>query len=43
MTHLEHFTYDVTGTGEKKELWLLFDYEHRDALTGDAAVTAVEI
>lgn len=41
MTHLEHFTYDVMGSGAKEETWLLFDYERRDALTRDAAVTRV--
>jgi radical SAM superfamily enzyme YgiQ (UPF0313 family) len=43
MTHLEHFAYDVLGTGKKRETWLLFDYGRRDPLTNDAAVCEVEI
>ncbi len=38
MTHLEHFRYDVTGNGERKEQWMLFDYSRRDPLTYDAIV-----
>lgn len=41
MTHLEHFTYNVTGDGRKKGTWLLFDYAQRDVLTGDAAVKEI--
>lgn len=43
MTHLEHFTHDVLGSGEKRNVWLLFDYGRRDPLTYDAAVTEVAI
>lgn len=35
-THIERFTYDVTGDCEKREITLLFDYEHRNPLTHDA-------
>lgn len=41
MTHLEHFQYDVTGDGSRKENWILFDYSRRDPLTYDAAIFQV--
>ena len=34
--HLERFSYDVTGTCEKKELTVLFDYEKRSKLNHQA-------
>ncbi len=43
MTHLEHFTYDVTGSGEPGENWILFNYESRNPLTYDAAVIQAEM
>lgn len=43
MTHLERFDYDVLGNGEKKILWLLFDYAQRDPLTYDAVVSEVTL
>lgn len=41
MMHLERFQYDVLGTGEKKECWLLFDYKKRNPLNQEAEVTDV--
>lgn len=35
-THLELFTVDVTGDGNKREIRILFDYSRRDPLTHDA-------
>lgn len=42
MTHLEHFTYDVLGECDAKELTLLFDYRNRDILTYRASVFQVQ-
>lgn len=42
MTHIEKFHYDVLGTCEEKENFLLFDYQNRSRLTHQAAVTEVE-
>lgn len=39
MTHLEKFPVDPDG--EKREVWLLFDYRMRDPLTGNASVTEI--
>ena len=36
MTHVEVFDYDVLGNGEKVRTVLLFDYQKRDPLTGNA-------
>ena len=36
MTHLEVFDYDVLGSGEKARKVILFDYQKRDPLTGNA-------
>ena len=36
MTHVEVFDYDVLGNGEKARMVLLFDYQKRDPLTGNA-------
>ena len=36
MTHVEVFDYDVLGSGEKARTVLLFDYQKRDPLTGNA-------
>ena len=36
MTHVEVFDYDVLGNGEKARTVLLFDYQKRDPLTGNA-------
>lgn len=36
MTHVEVFDYDVLGNGEKARTILLFDYQKRDPLTGNA-------
>ncbi len=41
MTHLERFAHDVAGDCRPGEHWLLFDYQVRDALTGDASVRDV--
>ncbi len=38
MTHLERFRYDVLGSGEKGEHWLLFDYRKRNPLNYEALV-----
>lgn len=42
MTHIEKFHYDVLGTCEEKENFILFDYQNRSRLTHQAAVTKVE-
>ncbi len=42
MTHIEKFRYDVLGTCEEKENFILFDYQNRSRLTHQAAVTEVE-
>lgn len=42
MTHIEKFHYDVLGTCEEKENFILFDYQNRSRLTHQAAVTEVE-
>ena len=42
MTHIEKFHYDVLGTCEEKENFILFDYQNRSRLTHRAAVTEVE-
>lgn len=42
MTHIEKFHYDVLGTCEEKEEFILFDYQNRSRLTHQAAVTEIE-
>ena len=42
MTHIEKFHYDVLGTCEEKEKFILFDYQKRSRLTHQAAVTEIE-
>lgn len=42
MTHIEKFHYDVLGTCEEKEKFILFDYQNRSRLTHQAAVTEIE-
>ena len=42
MTHIEKFHYDVLGTCEEKENFILFDYQNRSRLTHQAAVTEIE-
>ena len=42
MTHIEKFQYDVLGTCEEKEKFILFDYQNRSRLTHQAAVTEIE-
>ena len=39
MTHVEVFDYDVLGNGEKARTVLLFDYQKRDPLTGNAVLS----
>lgn len=41
MTHVEKFQYDVLGQGEKKEHYLLFDYQNRSKLNHQASVFVV--
>ncbi len=41
MTHLERFRCDVLGDQKSGEHWLLFDYQRRDAVTGNAYVQDV--
>lgn len=41
MTHVEKFHYDVLGTCEEKEKWILFDYRNRSRLTHQACVAEV--
>lgn len=36
MTHLEYFTHDVLGDGQKGRYRVLFDYQQRDPLNDDA-------
>lgn len=36
MTHLEYFTHDVLGDGQKGRYKVLFDYQQRDPLNDDA-------
>lgn len=44
MTHLEHFTrYDIPETMDTGECWMLFDYQKRDPLTGDARTQMVKL
>ncbi len=38
ITHLEVFSYDIMGNGDKKEVWALFDYQKRNPLTHEAQV-----
>lgn len=38
MTHIEKFSYDVTGDCRKKDILLLFDYQNRNKLNKQAAV-----
>ena len=38
MTHIEKFTYDVLGNGERKETVILFDYQNRSKLNYQATV-----
>ena len=40
MTHAEMFTTDVLSAGRKPPLYLVFDYRHRDPLTGDARIVS---
>lgn len=42
MTHIEKFHYDVLGTCEEKEKFILFEYQNRSRLTHQAAVTEIE-
>lgn len=42
MTHIEKFHYDVLGTCEEKEKFILFDYQNRSRLTHQVAVTEIE-
>lgn len=38
MTHLELFTYDVSGNCEKRETMILFDYQNRSRMTHQASI-----
>lgn len=42
MTHIEKFHYDVLGTCEEKERFVLFDYQNRSRLTHQALVFEVK-
>lgn len=42
MTHVEVFSFDVLGEGEKKETAVLFDYRKKDPLSGNASVYLIE-
>lgn len=33
----------ISGSGDRDECWVLFDYEHRNPLTYDAAIAVIEI
>lgn len=38
MTHIEKFSYDVAGDCQKKEVFILFDYQNRNKLNKQAAM-----
>ena len=38
MTHVERFHYDVAGNCEKRECFIVFDYENRSKLTHEASI-----
>lgn len=42
MTHMERFRYDVSGTGERKENRILFDYRNRNPLNYQAKIFSIE-
>lgn len=42
MTHIERFWYDVSGTGERKESRILFDYRKRNPLNYQAQIFSIE-
>ena len=42
MTHIERFSYDVMGDGERKELTVLFDYKNRNSLTRQASIFLIQ-
>lgn len=42
MTHWEVFQEDVTGSGKKEDVLVIFDYKKRDALTGNASINILE-
>ena len=42
MTHLEVFTHRVLEDGRKEEQIVLFDYHHRDPLTGNARICCID-
>lgn len=42
MTHLEHFQYEVLGDLEKKENYVLFDYQNRSPLNHQAYTVRLE-
>lgn len=42
MTHLEIFSINVLGEGERKETAVLFDYRKKDPLNGNASVYQIE-
>ena len=42
MTHIERFWYDVSGTGERKESRILFDYRNRNPLNYQAQIFSIE-
>lgn len=41
MAHLEHYDHDLLGKGDKKSLWLFYDYKMKNIMTGHATVTEV--
>lgn len=41
MTHMEYFQYDVLGQGEKKGMYVLFDYQNRSKINRQAAIFCV--
>ncbi|HIT89713.1 MAG TPA: B12-binding domain-containing radical SAM protein [Candidatus Merdenecus merdavium] len=43
MTHIERFSYDVTGDKKPGTYFVLFDYKNRDPLTYDATTHVIQV
>jgi len=43
MTHIEHFCYAVDNDGVREDCWLLFDYQNRSPISGQASVFRLQL
>ncbi len=43
MAHLERYNYDIQGDGRLRDIWLFYDYRHKNIMSGQALVTEIEM